>query len=144
MVGYVKETDTGKNEQCLRRFIRAQVLIDVTKPLLMGLRVRLREEDEVCSMVICYERLPNFYYFCGKIGHLLRECYNNDWGLLDGPNLKFGAWLRAPVIDRLRGRGGRFEKPGMKTKNKGQKAGPNNMGDASNHMESSAEEDVIL
>ncbi|KAL5754670.1 hypothetical protein ACOSP7_022890 [Xanthoceras sorbifolium] len=32
----------------------------------------------------------------------------------------------------------------MKTKNKGQKAGPDNMGDASNHMESFAEEDVIL
>ncbi|KAL5767802.1 hypothetical protein ACOSQ2_014585 [Xanthoceras sorbifolium] len=78
------------------------------------------------------------------IGHLLRECHTNDWGLFDGLDVKFGAWLRAPVIDRLRGCGDRFEKPGMRAESEGQEAGPVHKGAATNLMVSYVASDCIL
>ncbi|KAL5782771.1 hypothetical protein ACOSP7_007800 [Xanthoceras sorbifolium] len=103
MVGIVKEVDTGESGECAGSFIRAWVLVDVSKPLIRGLRVKL-EDDSCCSVVVCYESLPNFCYFCGRIGHLIRECCDNIKGAVEGPNIKFGAWLRAPVVERARGR----------------------------------------
>ncbi|KAL5834883.1 hypothetical protein ACOSQ4_014380 [Xanthoceras sorbifolium] len=91
MVKIVKEVDTGESGECADSFIRAWVLVNVSKPLIRGLRV-----------VVCYERLPNFCYFCGRIGHLIRECCNNVKGAVEGPDIKFGAWLRAPVVERAR------------------------------------------
>ncbi|KAL5792259.1 hypothetical protein ACOSP7_000853 [Xanthoceras sorbifolium] len=51
---------------------------------------------EVCSALLCYERLPNFCFYCGCMGHLLRECHVNKLGVLEAAELKFGGWLRAP------------------------------------------------
>ncbi|KAL5756647.1 hypothetical protein ACOSQ2_021393 [Xanthoceras sorbifolium] len=105
MVGLVKEVDTGENGECTGSFIRARVLVDVSKPLTRGLRVKL-EDDSCCSVVVCYERLPNFCYFCGRIGHLIRECCDNVKGAVEGPNIKFGVWLRAPLVERGSKEGG--------------------------------------
>ncbi|KAL5824635.1 hypothetical protein ACOSQ3_020698 [Xanthoceras sorbifolium] len=99
MVGIVKEVDTGESKECAGSFIRARVLVDVSKPLIRGLRVKL-EDDSCCSVVVCYERLPNFCYFCGRIGHIICECCDNVKGAVEGPDIKFGAWLRAPKVDR--------------------------------------------
>ncbi|KAL5823058.1 hypothetical protein ACOSQ4_020958 [Xanthoceras sorbifolium] len=103
MVGIVKEVDTGESGKCASSFIRARVLVDVSKPLIRGLTVKL-EDDSCCSVVVCYERLPNFCYFCGRIGHLILECCDNVKGAVEDLDIKFGAWLRAPVVERARGR----------------------------------------
>ncbi|KAL5808415.1 hypothetical protein ACOSQ3_029106 [Xanthoceras sorbifolium] len=55
---------------------------------------------EVCSALLCYERLPNFCFYCGCMGHLLRECHVNKLGVLEAADLKFGVWLRAPNVIR--------------------------------------------
>ncbi|KAL5768752.1 hypothetical protein ACOSQ2_015535 [Xanthoceras sorbifolium] len=57
--------------------------------------VMIGDPDEVCSVVLCYERLSNFCYFYGKIGHHVRECSDNTQGILDEESLRFGAWMRA-------------------------------------------------
>ncbi|KAL5847186.1 hypothetical protein ACOSQ3_010710 [Xanthoceras sorbifolium] len=101
MVGIVKEVDTGESGECADSLIRARVLVDVSKPLITGLRVKL-EDDSCCLVVVCYERLPNFYYFCGRIGHLIRECCDNVKGAVEGPDIK--AWLRALVVEQAKGR----------------------------------------
>ncbi|KAL5821045.1 hypothetical protein ACOSQ3_022927 [Xanthoceras sorbifolium] len=102
MVGIVKEVNTGESGECAGSFIRARVLVDVSKPLIRGLRVKL-EDDSCYSVVVCYKRLPNFCYFYGRIGHLISKCCDNVKGAVEGPDIKFGAWLRAPVVERARG-----------------------------------------
>ncbi|KAL5778004.1 hypothetical protein ACOSP7_010930 [Xanthoceras sorbifolium] len=71
-------------------FLRVRVLINVQQPLKRGLRFAFGAEGEVCSALLCYERLPNFCFYCGCMGHLLRECHVNKLGVLKAANLKFG------------------------------------------------------
>ncbi|KAL5771142.1 hypothetical protein ACOSP7_015296 [Xanthoceras sorbifolium] len=94
-IGKVIEVDGGSGGNCLGKFIRVRVLVDVTKALFRELKVMIGDPDEVCSVVLCYERLPNFCYFCGKIGHHVRECSANTQGILDEESLRFEAWMRA-------------------------------------------------
>ncbi|KAL5796760.1 hypothetical protein ACOSQ2_001580 [Xanthoceras sorbifolium] len=109
LLGEVKEIDTDFNGDCSGCFIRLRVMIDINQPLKRGLRFTLRAKGEVSTALLCYERLPNFCYFCGKIGHLIRDCVDNVSNLTDDSQLKFGVWLRAPLPQRNRGRG--YQKP---------------------------------
>ncbi|KAL5851908.1 hypothetical protein ACOSQ3_007026 [Xanthoceras sorbifolium] len=86
----VEEIDTGDYGDCVGKFIRVRVLVDVEVPLKRGLRIDLGDTGGLSSVLICYERLPNFCYYCGKIGHLIRECPSYDKDLIDTSNLKFG------------------------------------------------------
>ncbi|KAL5787533.1 hypothetical protein ACOSP7_004482 [Xanthoceras sorbifolium] len=78
------------------------VLINVQQPLKRGLRFAFGAGGEVCSALLCYERLPNFCFYCGCMGHLLRECHVNKLGVLEAAEMKFGGWLRAPTAGRLK------------------------------------------
>ncbi|KAL5770482.1 hypothetical protein ACOSP7_014636 [Xanthoceras sorbifolium] len=51
--------------------LRVRVIINVTQPLKRGLRFAFRAGGEVCSALLCYERLSNFCFYCGCMGHLL-------------------------------------------------------------------------
>ncbi|KAL5799029.1 hypothetical protein ACOSQ2_003849 [Xanthoceras sorbifolium] len=53
------------------KFLRVRILLDVSKPLKRGLRVNLSVNLENSTVLICYERLPNFCHYCGRLGHLL-------------------------------------------------------------------------
>ncbi|KAL5781656.1 hypothetical protein ACOSP7_006685 [Xanthoceras sorbifolium] len=54
------------------------------------------------TALIKYERLPDFCYGCGFIGHSFRECYNSEVrkNIMEGVEPKFGGWLRASPLDR--------------------------------------------
>ncbi|KAL5819581.1 hypothetical protein ACOSQ4_023423 [Xanthoceras sorbifolium] len=54
-----------------------------------------RHPEEICSVVLCYKKLPNFCYFCGKLGRHVGECSDNSQGILNEENWRFGAWMRA-------------------------------------------------
>ncbi|KAL5865793.1 hypothetical protein ACOSQ3_003307 [Xanthoceras sorbifolium] len=110
---------------CLTRDIGVRVEIDVSKPLKRGLRVALGDKVEEITILLCYERLPNFYYCCGCMGHLVRECRDNPSGLGNISKMKFGAWLKAPASSRARSSGGKCS--GSKnTSNEGRKEGAEN------------------
>ncbi|KAH7526808.1 hypothetical protein JRO89_XSUnG0053100 [Xanthoceras sorbifolium] len=95
LIGKMIEIDGGSSGSCLGKFIRVRVMLDVSKPLLRGLRVKVGYPEEICSVVLCYEKLPNFCYFCGKLGHHVRECSDNSQGILNEENWRFGVWMRA-------------------------------------------------
>ncbi|KAL5836692.1 hypothetical protein ACOSQ3_013861 [Xanthoceras sorbifolium] len=85
------------------KFLRIKVRIDITKPLKRGIRMRLENFETMITALIKYERLPDFCYGCGFIGHAVRECHNSEVrkSIMEGVEPKFGVWLRASPLDRL-------------------------------------------
>ncbi|KAK4418218.1 hypothetical protein Salat_2234500 [Sesamum alatum] len=77
--------------------VRNRLNINVSIPLKRALRIQL-DTGASCIVRFSYERLPNFCYLCGKLGHISRFCdLRFQDGYVDlGANCPFGAWLRAP------------------------------------------------
>ena len=62
--------------RCLGRFIRAKVRFDVSKPLKCCTKIRLNFEGDICWVDFRYEKLQEFCFACGILGHLVRDCGN--------------------------------------------------------------------
>ncbi|KAL5770302.1 hypothetical protein ACOSP7_014456 [Xanthoceras sorbifolium] len=78
------------------KFLRIKVRIDITKPLKRGIRMRLENFETMITALIKYERLPDFCYGCGFIGHSVRECHNSEVrkSIMEGVEPKFGVAVR--------------------------------------------------
>ncbi|KAK5846909.1 hypothetical protein PVK06_003210 [Gossypium arboreum] len=61
------------------KFIRIKVKINTSKPLRRIVKLVGREGTEIiCALK--YERLPDFYYFCGLTRHTTKRCRNKVGG----------------------------------------------------------------
>ncbi|TXG65079.1 hypothetical protein EZV62_012073 [Acer yangbiense] len=69
-----------------------------------GLMLNLEEYDTVIAAPIKYERLPEFCYGSGRMGHVLRDCQHEEirTKALTGGGAEFGSWLRAILPVRVR------------------------------------------
>uniref|UniRef100_A0A803NKW5 CCHC-type domain-containing protein n=1 Tax=Cannabis sativa TaxID=3483 RepID=A0A803NKW5_CANSA len=76
-------------------FLRIQVGLDVSKPLLRGQMVSLPWMRDELWIEYRYERLPNFCYECGIIGHVYDNCTLYMEKLDEGiePGLEYGPWM---------------------------------------------------
>ncbi|KAL0326209.1 UNVERIFIED_CONTAM: hypothetical protein Sradi_5190200 [Sesamum radiatum] len=86
--------------------IRIRISIDITKPLKRVLKLRTTLGDEQL-LSFAYERLPNFCYLCGCLGHLSKFCelrFSEDF-VDPGDATPFGPWLRATNLPIGRNRG---------------------------------------
>ncbi|KAK4415678.1 Crocetin glucosyltransferase, chloroplastic [Sesamum alatum] len=77
--------------------LRIRVALDVRQSLRRLLKLRTVVGDEQV-LYFHYERLPNFCYFCGCLGHISRFCelQFQDGFVNPGAATPFGPWLRAP------------------------------------------------
>ncbi|KAL0463455.1 UNVERIFIED_CONTAM: putative mitochondrial protein [Sesamum latifolium] len=77
-------------------FLRLRVALDVSKPLLRALKIRTVLGDEHL-VAFTYERLPNFYYLCGRLGHISKWCESRFQDGFVNPieESSFEPWLRA-------------------------------------------------
>ncbi|KAL5851629.1 hypothetical protein ACOSQ3_006747 [Xanthoceras sorbifolium] len=74
LVGKVSEVDGGASGDCLGRYLRVRVGIDVTQPLKRCLKVDVEGTGTATIMSLRYELLPGSCSSCGKLEHLFREC----------------------------------------------------------------------
>ncbi|KAL5764722.1 hypothetical protein ACOSQ2_017316 [Xanthoceras sorbifolium] len=83
-IGRVTDIDVGATGDCLGRFLRVRVVIDVTKPLNRYLRVCLSEGDPDTVLLLL-------------VGHVARECQIaiDFGGSSPVPDYKYGVWMRA-------------------------------------------------
>ncbi|KAL0458443.1 UNVERIFIED_CONTAM: hypothetical protein Slati_0471500 [Sesamum latifolium] len=76
--------------------VRIRVILNVCQPLTRVLRLYSMGGDEEITVTFTYDRLPNFCYGCGLVGHILRDCERQ----LEEPErrrideLPYGPWLR--------------------------------------------------
>ncbi|TXG64073.1 hypothetical protein EZV62_011067 [Acer yangbiense] len=94
-------------KDCWGKFMRVKVLIEISKPLKRWLRLKLDKSDNIVLVGLKYERLPQFCYACGIIGHVIKDCLDTEakTAALSGSTTRFGSWMRAPVVDRRKFRG---------------------------------------
>ncbi|KAL0444209.1 UNVERIFIED_CONTAM: hypothetical protein Slati_2143600 [Sesamum latifolium] len=79
--------------------MRIRVALDGTKPLKRALKIRTVLGDEQL-IFFTYDRLSSFYYLCGCLGNLSRQCeLQLQEGFCDpGEIPPFGPWMRAPPL----------------------------------------------
>ncbi|KAM1263060.1 hypothetical protein ACFX13_028779 [Malus domestica] len=78
----------------VRGFLRIRVLVDTTKSLASGCWVT-RERNNESWVEFQYERLQDFCYNCGKIGHASLEC---SAPTASGGMAGYGEWTRTSMI----------------------------------------------
>ncbi|XP_028769739.1 uncharacterized protein LOC114727197 [Neltuma alba] len=83
LIGEVMMVEDPRGDGLLiRSFLRARVLVDLRKPLVTGMWSPRKDKDPIWIKAQ-YERLQNFYFACGRIGHDMRSCAirvcNSDW-----------------------------------------------------------------
>ncbi|KAL0407807.1 UNVERIFIED_CONTAM: hypothetical protein Sradi_1715100 [Sesamum radiatum] len=78
--------------------MRIRVSLNVHKPLKRSLKLRSPVGQELV-VHFTYERLSNFCYLCGRLGHIDKYCeLRFEDGFRDpGTETPFGPWLRAPL-----------------------------------------------
>lgn len=96
----VEDIGTNAHGECFGEFVRIRVSVDITKPL-KKLIVLKQEGEEDIPMPVVYERLPDFCFCCGCIGHQFREC--TEYRGQQKEDLPFGPWLKAvSLADRTK------------------------------------------
>ncbi|KAL4341100.1 hypothetical protein GQ457_08G009800 [Hibiscus cannabinus] len=79
-------------------FLKIKVVMRVDDPLKTGFKLKRGENDHI-MVSFKYERMPEFCYSCGRMGHPAKECGYKDLNQKKG-NL-YGPWLRAPYSKKF-------------------------------------------
>lgn len=68
-IGQVRRVDRDREGRCRDPFVRVRILIDFSKPLRRGMFVNLGAAAENIWIDFKYERLADFCFSCGRVGH---------------------------------------------------------------------------
>ncbi|KAK3003016.1 hypothetical protein RJ639_013251 [Escallonia herrerae] len=93
-VGRYMRVDLNEDGTGWGKFLRIRTLIDIRKPLMRGVLVKNGTDQLLVG--IKYERLPNFCFHCGCLGHIEKDC-DARYRLSQESQKKssYGVWLKA-------------------------------------------------
>ncbi|KAJ1382310.1 Zinc knuckle CX2CX4HX4C [Sesbania bispinosa] len=99
-IGNVKASDVFESKE-RGSFVKILVDIDVEQPLKAGVNVGSKK-DGIYWVDFQYEKLPQFCYACGMLGHNKDFCSNKEVDKPDDEteNGSLGPWMRASVFGR--------------------------------------------
>ncbi|TXG67205.1 hypothetical protein EZV62_008480 [Acer yangbiense] len=68
------------------------------------LRLKLNNSESIVMVGLKYKRLPEFCYACGRIGHGISECSDEEAKkeAIKGPVTRFGSWMRAASKEKVK------------------------------------------
>ncbi|KAH7550291.1 hypothetical protein JRO89_XS13G0165900 [Xanthoceras sorbifolium] len=102
-VGLVREIDLGATRDCYEKFLRIRISIDIQQLLRRCIYIDLDGLGKVTSMLLKYERLSEFSFHCGLLGHATRKCLEIDRKVIGGSqSFDYGGWMRATSPIRAR------------------------------------------
>ncbi|KAK6158154.1 hypothetical protein DH2020_005468 [Rehmannia glutinosa] len=86
--------DTFKQRNAENTWTSKSVEIESIRgvPLKKFVSVQVEQEKEEVIVLLVYERLPDYCYVCGRIGHVHKDCTEEETNKAD---LQFGPWLKA-------------------------------------------------
>ncbi|KAK4428982.1 hypothetical protein Salat_1198200 [Sesamum alatum] len=76
--------------------LRILVALSIRKPLQRQMQIRSPSGEEL-TVSFTYEKLPTFYYGCGVLGHIARDCiqrFGQGEEIRSEDDLPYGPWLR--------------------------------------------------
>jgi len=73
-IGMFREVDVGDDGLAVGKVLRIKVVIDICKPLMRGIMVKVGSEEKDKWCPFAYEFLPDFCYTCGCIGLVDKQC----------------------------------------------------------------------
>ncbi|KAL0405609.1 UNVERIFIED_CONTAM: hypothetical protein Slati_3874800 [Sesamum latifolium] len=95
-LGQFRDVELDNGGQFWGSSLQIRVGLNVNKPLRRVLKLHMVTGTE-STISFTYERLPNFCYWCGHMGHIMKFCecqYELGFDEKQDP-LPFGPWLRA-------------------------------------------------
>ncbi|KAK6117763.1 hypothetical protein DH2020_048492 [Rehmannia glutinosa] len=87
------DVDSVTTGSVVGKFLRVRCEIDISKPLRRVVNIHFQGKKLLISLK--YECLPDFCFFCGRIGHIAKDC---DLRIMNVPQqndgFEYGIWLR--------------------------------------------------
>ncbi|KAK5843121.1 hypothetical protein PVK06_005560 [Gossypium arboreum] len=97
-IGELMVIDWKDQNEGWTEFMRLKDKINISKPFRRIVKLVSKDGEETIT-VLKYEKLSDFCYLCGLIGHTFQKCHNKREGdMVDGLNLQYGAWMRTPFV----------------------------------------------
>lgn len=91
-IGEFEAAEVGANEKIEGETLRVKVKINIKESLKRGTNVKTGSMAEKKWIPITYEKLPDFCYYCGRLGHVVHECHEE--GVERSKERNFGVDLR--------------------------------------------------
>lgn len=78
IIGEFLDFDNGRDDSNGNYCMRIKVEVDISKPLLRGFTLKANGIEGRCWVSMRYEKLPDYCFMCGRIGHVAKECVESE------------------------------------------------------------------